>query len=397
MTRLLVLTPAELTRDPRARRQSAAALARGVDVVGLCGQVSGEAPAELPGVVVYRVGRGSEARPREYAGGSQPRRLNPVAREGVGLYRMLRLAARTTRLWRAGSRVGHVAVIHANDFDTLPAASLLARGGRSRLVYDAHELYTDFEPDPPRLYRALAGAIEARLARHADVVMSVSEPMADELRRRFRLRRAPVVVLNAPALEKREPPPTPRNGPLRVIYQGTFGPGRPLSDLLEALRLAPSATLTLRVVHAVPELLRAEVARYSLEERVAIADPLPPDRLVEGLRDFDVGIVFDRPLTRNSELSFPNKLFDYLMAGLAIVGSRLPSLSPFIEGERLGLTFEPGRPADLAACLERLAADRDALAELRVRSRALAVERYNAGTQATTLAAAWGLPAELPG
>src|SRR5205823_1591941 len=45
--RLLLLNPTELTRDPRARRQALAALARSWEVVGLCRPAPGEQPLEL--------------------------------------------------------------------------------------------------------------------------------------------------------------------------------------------------------------------------------------------------------------------------------------------------------------------------------------------------------------
>ena len=56
-----------------------------------------------------------------------------------------------------------------------------ARRARARLVYDAHELYASFEADPPRLYRAAMLALERALARRADAVVTVSDPIADEL------------------------------------------------------------------------------------------------------------------------------------------------------------------------------------------------------------------------
>lgn len=131
--------------------------------------------------------------------------------------------------------------------------------------------------------------------------------------------------------------------------------------------------------------------RRGLGERVSVLDPLPPDGLVEALGSYDLGIVFDRPATRNSELSLPNKLFEYLMAGLAVVVPRLEALGPLVEGERLGLAYAPGKPEALAEALERLATDGDLLRELRANARRLALERYNAEAQADTLARAWGL------
>jgi len=124
---------------------------------------------------------------------------------------------------------------------------------------------------------------------------------------------------------------------------------------------------------------------------VRVADPVEPTALVEALTEFEVGLVINRPLTRNDELVFPNKLFEYLMAGLAVVVPRLEGLVPLVEGERIGLTYEPERPEALGAALSELARDRLRLAEMRVRARALALERFNAEAQREPLARALGL------
>jgi glycogen(starch) synthase len=389
MPRLLLIAPAELSRDPRARRAAAAAQARGLGVVGLCGRISGEEPVPLAGVETVRVGRQGRTQSAWLTGATR-RGAGPLRRELRGLYRLGRLAVRTLQLVRGGRTWGGVAIVHANDLDTLPAGFLLAREHRARLVYDAHELYSEFEPDPPRLHRAVTLRLEAALARRADTVVTVNEPIADELQRRLRLRTRPLVVLNAPETSADEPEPAGGDGPLRAVYQGAFGTGRPLDDLLDALPLAPEVTATLRVPRTEPGDLRRALAARGAGDRIQVAEPVPPDGVIDALRPFEVGLIFDRPTTRNGELTSPNKLFEYLMAGLAVVAPRLPGLEPIVEGERVGVLYEPGRPESLADALRGLAADRERLAELRARARRLAVERFNAEAQADVLAAAWG-------
>jgi glycosyltransferase involved in cell wall biosynthesis len=381
--RLLLVTPAELTRDPRARRAAAAAQALGFGVVGLSGQISGEEPVPLQDVVVVRAGRQGRTNEQWKTGGRAGQDSAPV-RELRGAYRLLRLAARTASLVRAGRTLGRIDVVHANDLDTLPAAYLLARESRSRLVYDAHELYSEFDPDPPRLARAVLDKLERTLARRADAVVTVSDPIAEELRRRFGVE--PLVVLNAPELDDAEPIEIPEPPPLRAIYQGAFGTGRPLEDLLAAIRLAPNVHLTLRVSRSTRDGLERELPD-DLRERIAVEEPVPPQDVVGALRAHHVGVVFDRPLTRNAELSSPNKLFEYLMAGLAVVAPRLRGFQSVLDDA--ALLYEPGSSAAMASELERLAADPPLLAELRGRARLLALERYNAATQRDVLATAW--------
>lgn len=391
MRRVLLLTPAELTRDPRARRQAASARRLGLDVAGLSGQVSGEPPLPLPGVPVVRVGAARARRGLEETRLGEPRTSNPLARELLGLFRVARLLGRSLRLWNAGRALAGFDVVHANDLDTLPAAALLAREWRSRLVYDAHELYSGFEQDPPRLALAVTRRLEASLARRAAGVVTVSDALADELVVRLGLRSRPLVVLNAPDRDEREPPRTPPDGPLRAIYQGAVGFGRSVDDLLAAVAAAPSVRLRLLVVRVDPEALRALVAERGLGDRVEVAPPVPPSELLPELHRAEVGIVFDRPVTANARLSLPNKLFEYLMAGLALAVPRLPAMARVAEDERVGVVFEPGAPDDLARALEALARDREWLGELRRRARRAALERYNAESQERTLAAAWGL------
>jgi glycosyltransferase involved in cell wall biosynthesis len=390
VARLLLITPAELTRDVRARRAAATAAARGYEVLGLSGRISGEEPVPLEGVAVARVGRSVRINPLWLGAGPDSRTAGRADLELRALYRLGRLLVRAVALWRAGRRLGRLDVVHANDIDTLPAGLALARRSGARLVYDAHELYSEFEAPAPRLAQQLTLALERRLARRADTVVTVSDHMARELQARLGLPAQPLVVTNAPRRTTVEPREF-EDGPLRVVYQGGLGPGRHLDDLLEAAR-ADGIALWIRIRLAEPAALREAIERRGLTGRVHVLEPVPPGRVLEALRDFEVGLVFDRPRTRNSELSVPNKFFEYLMAGLAVVTPHLETLGPLVTENGIGLTYEPGSPDALPATLERLAADRGAVREMRARARELALTRLNADVAADTLAAAWSGP-----
>ena len=346
MARLLLLTASDLARDPRARRARLAAEGLGWDVavVGL-------------GPPASRSGVRPDGRPLS---------------ELRGVYRLLRLAVRSATLVRRGR--GIVAdVVHANDLDTLPAGWLLARRNRARLVYDAHELYTGFEERPPRLWAAAVRTLEGFLARRADAVVTVSDGIATELGRLHGLPRRPIVVLNCPPLEQVDV--ESRDGRVRAVYQAAVGPGRELGDLEAAA--AAGVSVTARVVGLTGALRGVELAA-----------PVGADELVPALAPFDIGLVIDRPATRNAELALPNKLFEYFMAGLADVVPDAPELSALVERERVGVVYGAG---DLGAVTAALAADRSRVDEMRRRARALAVSRFNAEAQAPALHRAWGL------
>lgn len=358
----------------------------------LCGAAGPGTDPSLPQEIdVVPIGPGSMTRLLRSAGLGGMRRSRPVVREFRGLFRLLRLTRMTLALVRQGRRLGPADTVHANDFETLPAGHRLAARLHARLVYDAHEIYADQEPDPPRLYATAVRRLERRLARRAHAVVTVSEPIAHELETSLGLPRAPLVLLNCPPLTRAATDAaTPRgSGALRALYQGAAGPGRNLDDLLAAA--TPGVDLAIRVVGVDAGSLRARVAARGLDRLVRVLEPVPAADLVSALRGFDVGLIINRPVTRNDELVFPNKLFEYMMAGLAVVAPRLPALAPFVEREGVGLTYAPGDPADLARALNELAADRSRLAEMQRRARAAAEERYNAEAQVPVLLEAWGL------
>lgn len=348
MARLLLLTASDLARDPRARRARLAADKLGWEVaVAALGP-----PAALPSGL--RGGGGV------------------VLRELRGVYRLLRLATRTAALVRRGRGIA-AEVVHANDFDTLPAGWLLARRRRARLVYDSHEFYTGFEERPPRLWAAAIRALEGFLARRADAVVTVSDGIAAELERLHRLSQRPIVVLNCPQLEPVHV--EPRHGPVRAVYQAAIGPGRELGDLEQTA--AAGVDVTARVVGLKGDL-----------RGVAVSAPVGAEELVTALAPFDIGLVIDRPTTRNAELALPNKLFEYFMAGLAVVVPDAPEMSTLVEREEVGVVYGAGGIGSVAA---ELAADRSRVDAMRRKARTLAEAAFNAEAQASALHRAWGL------
>ena len=108
---------------------------------------------------------------------------------------------------------------------------------------------------------------------------------------------------------------------------------------------------------------------------------------------FDIGLIINRPITRNDELVLPNKLFEYMMAGLAVVAPDLPVVGAFVEREGVGVTYPPGDTAAMGGAIRRLAEDPELLRSCRERGRSLAVETYNAEAQVGELVRAWGIAA----
>ena len=369
---------------------------------------------------VLRIGAGVAQR---RLGAGEPdgaaRRGGPLA---VALAPLALLAAAARRLllaphkplmfidyyWRAYRlvRADPPDALHSHDLNTLPVAVALARRLRLPLTYDAHELYPEISTLSAREAAAWR-RIERHLAPRADHVLTVCDSIAAELEERYGLARRPAVLLNCPpARNGAAPEPGPfaaaEPGPLGVytatkgpgaggsepvvLYQGGFAPHRGLETLVRAAHGLERGTIVLMGWGALERELRALITREGLGERVRIAPPVPPGEVVAAAAGASVGVIPYEPVGLNNTYTTPNKLFDYMAAGLPVAASRLPELVRFVEQDEIGLTFTPGDPAALAAALNEILADPARYERMRNRARE-AASRYTWERQSEKLLA----------
>jgi glycosyltransferase involved in cell wall biosynthesis len=264
-------------------------------------------------------------------------------------------------------------VFHAHDLNTLQAAHTAARYRNAWLVYDAHELYPELAGFSAA-ERKLWSAVEARLIGDADRVVTVSEGIAEELARRYGIE-PPVVLLNCPT--RPASPPDPARSPLSsirgpgemlVLYAGAMEPNRGLEALVEAASGARGWRLVMMGWGSLESSLHAPGVEF--------VAPVSPHEIVGAAAGADVGVIPYLPAGLNNTLSFPNKLFDYVHAGLAIAASDLPQIRRFIEREGAGVVFHPGDAAGIRAMLDELAADAPQLERMKSAARE-ASSRYD--------------------
>jgi glycosyltransferase involved in cell wall biosynthesis len=272
-------------------------------------------------------------------------------------------------------------IVHANDLDVLPAAYILARLWRAVLIYDSHELWVEQDLPWTPFYRRLLSAVEGLLIHKAAAVVTVNGAIADELARRYGIA-TPLVVMNCPEaptmIAVDAPIEAPSTQPLQVIYQGLLSPNRGLEQLVDAVAKTPGVTLTLRGPGILRGPLQERIDRLGLVDRVSLLPPVPMVDLVPALGGFSVGVVPILPVGKSYELCSPNKLFEYMCAGLAVVCSDLPVMREVVDTAGSGLLVPPGDVDAMARVLGHLADDRPLLLRLRRNALRAARERFNA-------------------
>ena len=274
---------------------------------------------------------------------------------------------------------------HCHDLTAMLIGLRAARDSGARLICDHHEWYSEnvtwnddsgtWEPHEPRK-RLLFQWVERHTLRLADRSITVNRSIARELETFGRLPRGSVaVVRNIPALEAS---PTRAYPPLKqqlglspdafvVMYQGGTGPARMLEPVIRALTFAPKVTLVIRgpSLDLFGDGYRSVAREAGVEDRLVLADPVPSRDVVVAARGADVGLWTLPRLSRNFYLALPNKIFEYLAAGLPLLVAAFPEASHIATGLNVGLAFDPYDPASIAVGMNRFADDPTFLDERR--------------------------------
>lgn len=92
-------------------------------------------------------------------------------------------------------------------------------------------------------------------------------------------------------------------------------------------------------------------------ERVHFLDPVPPAELLETTASAHIGVTLLEDTCLNHRFALPNKLFEYMMAGLPVVASDLPEIRGVVAGFDVGELVDPSDLESIATGIQRLVDD----------------------------------------
>lgn len=285
---------------------------------------------------------------------------------------------------RTNLRVMRVAppadVYYMHYFGHFPAAFLLARRHRARLIYDAHD--ATFEPDPslfasfrnPRTLQMLEW-IDRRFSRSADTFITVSDGVSGLFERSYG--RRPRVVRNYHDFrmdcdspdDVRSAAGVPQDAFL-LVMTGATKAGDTVEQALDALQALPPH-VHLALVGKGHELRRQAIDSRGLTDRVHAIEPVPPTEVASFIRTADASPILYKPLSENYRFALPNRFFHAVAAGLPIIYPRaLPEIARRCELHEMGIPMESTDPDSIEACVRRLLDDDELRARLGANARA---------------------------
>ncbi len=245
-------------------------------------------------------------------------------------------------------------IYHAVDVDTLAAAFWAARKTRGKVIYEARELYTELEPLRGRnLVRSFWSNLEKRLIGKAARVVTINDSIAAELCRRYRIKKPDVIrnVAKSPnsikPLDLRRKFGIPDDRKI-IVYQGVLRRGQGLLYQLDILQHLDGVVMMFIGGGPIESKLQEKSSRLGLDDRVIFTGKVSPDELLNYTASADAGILLMEDIALNNRLALPQKLFQYLSAGIPQIVSPMPEISRFVEDEKTGVVVSLSDPREAA-------------------------------------------------
>jgi glycosyltransferase involved in cell wall biosynthesis len=222
-------------------------------------------------------------------------------------------------------------LIVAHSLAALPVGVAAKRATGAPLLYDAHELETERNGLHGWRQR-LERRTERRLVRHCDAMVVVSDSIADWYAREYGIPR-PFVVRNVPELTGAPPPADRRlwrdrfgipDDHLIFIYQGGLFRGRRIEQFLRVFAaVGPERHVIFMGYGELEPLVREAAARHP---NIHFAPAVPPRDVLRHTAAADVGLVGVENICLSYYFSLPNKLFEFLAAGLPVLMPAYPEM-----------------------------------------------------------------------
>lgn len=259
------------------------------------------------------------------------------------------------------SSIPRADLVVAHDYMTLPFAADLSARMRAPFVIDIHEYAREqyhFEQGSnderyfDRVTRPMIEALHAEYFPNARALSTVCNGISRQLQIDHALPKAPTVVRSTPFYSKQ--PFRPTGETIVVMYHGLVDSSRHLEVGIRSLPLwRPEFRFTIRgpgrqdYINQLMSLAR----ELGVEDRVSIEPPVPFDEIIQSANRADIGYLAFMNYSRQRQYASPNKFFEYIMAGLALVVMDVPELAPIVREAEVGRLIDDFTPETIAAAI----------------------------------------------
>ena len=252
-------------------------------------------------------------------------------------------------------------ILLANDLDSLLPFYLVSKLYRLPLVFDSHEIFSELpslnnRPKTKKVWKTL----ERFLIPKVKHFYTVSDGYANWFKKEYGAN--PAVIRNVPNRTKLNDkqdfiffrlPPNPNNEKI-VMYQGAINMSRGIDKMIEAFQYIDNCQFWIAGDGPKKTEYEQMVKDLNLTNRIHFLGNIPPKTLKTITPLAEIGMSMEEDLGLSYRYALPNKLFDFMQAGIPILGTNLPEIKKTIEEYKVGKVIDNHNPKHIAEKLQEI-------------------------------------------
>ncbi len=245
-------------------------------------------------------------------------------------------------------------VLFSNDLDTLLPNYLVSKIKKIPLIYDSHEIFCEVpelqqNPFKKKIWERLESWIVPKLSKCITVNKSIADYFTNKYQAPF------IFVRNIPQYPKlqtiktREELKLPYGKKIIILQGAGINVQRGAEELVESFKYLDDTYLLLIIGSGdVISTLKEMVVSLQLSTKVMFLDKMPASLLRHYTANAHLGVTIDKDTNMNYHFSLPNKVFDYIHAGIPILATQLPEIQMLIDKYKIGLFIQNHHPSHIA-------------------------------------------------
>jgi glycosyltransferase involved in cell wall biosynthesis len=222
------------------------------------------------------------------------------------------------------------------------------------LIYDSHDIFCEVpelqnNPNKKHIWEKLESWIVPKLK----YCITVNQSIADYFRNKYNVpfifvRNIPNYI-NSQSLKSRTDLNLPIGKKIVILQGAGINVQRGAEELVEAFQYLDENYLLLiigsgDVIHQ----LKENVIKFQLQTKVKFIDKIPASELRHYTSNSNLGVTIDKDTNMNYHFSLPNKVFDYIHAGIPILATKLPEIENLVNEYLIGIFIDNHDPKHIA-------------------------------------------------
>jgi len=235
--------------------------------------------------------------------------------------------------------------IYCADLDSLLVGVIYKHNFGAKLIYDAHEIYWASRNNTNPAFEKFMLEYERALLPHVDKFITVSDPIEDYyLKHNACLTGKSITIPNAaPSTQQKNAHKFHEQNKLIFLLQGTLCQGRGIEEFIQAFRELQPENATFIIRGPISNAYKACLKRQAGElwdKSICYKTPVSEHQLIEVASEANIGLIPYPPTTLNQKYCSPNKLGQYMQAGLAIIAASSVFITKIINEAKCGVTYD---------------------------------------------------------